>query len=243
MDSRRLQEQVAPIAALADPVRRGLYAYVAGQPHEVSKDEAAGAVGISRDLAAHHLDRLVDQGLLEASFRRLSGRRGPGAGRPAKLYRRSGRQLEVSLPPRNYELAATIFSEALDSIGRPHSAVAVGKVAFESGERLGREARRLAGSRPSRKGLLESAVRQLADCGFEPLPGPRGEVCLRNCPFQSLSGRKPELTCRGMNLPFMEGFLRGLGLGGFQAELEPSPDRCCILLRPVKRRAAGKNQG
>lgn len=244
MDSERLKEQLTPVAALVDPVRRGLYAYVTGQPHGVSKAEAAEALGISRELAAHHLDRLEDEGLLEASFRRLSGRRGPGAGRPAKLYRPSGRQVQLSLPPRNYELAATIFSEALALIGRPGSAAAVAKVALEFGERLGREARRLAGSRPSRKALLESARRQLGDWGFEPYPGPRDEVCLRNCPFQSLSGRRPELTCGAMNLPFLEGFLTGLGMGAaLEAELKPSPDGCCVLLHPARRRGASSGAG
>src|SRR5512141_2158384 len=100
MEPRAVERQLAGLAVLSEPARRALYVYVADRQADVGRDEAARAVGVSRSLAGFHLDRLVEEGLLEASFRRLSGRTGPGAGRPAKVYRRSRRQLEVSLPPR-----------------------------------------------------------------------------------------------------------------------------------------------
>ena len=75
-------------------------------------DPQLNRLGIARPLAAFHLDKLVEQGLLEASYRRLTKRRGPGAGRPAKLYCRSGLQVNLSLPPREYELAARLFASA-----------------------------------------------------------------------------------------------------------------------------------
>ena len=84
-----LAERLADMGPLADPLRRSLYLFVAAQGHEVSRDEAAAGTGISRSVAAFHLDKLVDGGLLEASFRRLGGRTGSGAGRSSKLYRRS----------------------------------------------------------------------------------------------------------------------------------------------------------
>src|SRR6266550_1869351 len=112
MQARNVESTIGRIAGLADPVRRTLYFYVAQSPGEVSRDQAARSVHIARPLAAFHLDKLVEQGLLEASYRRLTNRRGPGAGRPAKLYRRSGIQVDVSLPPRQYELAARLFASA-----------------------------------------------------------------------------------------------------------------------------------
>ena len=105
MAATELERQIAAIASLDDPVRRGLYLYVSGRGREVGRDEAARAVRISRALAAFHLDKLVQHGLLVTTYRRLTKRRGPGAGRPAKPYRRSDRQLDVTLPPRRYELA------------------------------------------------------------------------------------------------------------------------------------------
>src|SRR5438132_1715833 len=91
-----LQGEIDRVAALAEPVRRALYLYVAGQNDVVGRDQAASALGMSRRLAAFHLDRLVDAGLLEVSFRRLSGRTGPGAGRPSKLYRRSPHRIPLA---------------------------------------------------------------------------------------------------------------------------------------------------
>src|SRR5439155_1139106 len=110
-------DPVRAIAALDEPTRRSLYELVAAGHDEIGRDQAASAVGISRELAAFHLDRLVDAGLLEVGYRRLSGRSGPGAGRPAKLYRRTSRQFEVSLPPRRYEAIADLFAECLEQLG------------------------------------------------------------------------------------------------------------------------------
>ena len=129
--------------ALADPVRRELYRWVVAQAEPVSRDQAAAGAGVPRHTAKFHLDRLVADGLLETEFRRLTGRRGPGAGRPAKLYRRSARQLSLTLPPRQYELAAQIMAAALDGGGNPealHTAAAeVGRQAGTSLEALGYE--------------------------------------------------------------------------------------------------------
>src|SRR5262245_41735059 len=107
-----LERQLVPLAALADPVRRSIYLHVLAQGNEVSRDEAARELHVSRALAAFHLDKLADAGLLEVSYRRLSGRTGPGAGRPSKLYRRSALQVDVTVPARRYELAARLLAQA-----------------------------------------------------------------------------------------------------------------------------------
>src|SRR5580765_3916893 len=114
---RPVESQIDELASLAEPVRRKLYLYVAGRKGEVGRDEAARAVKVSRGLAGFHLDRLVEEGLLEASFKRLSGRSGPGAGRPSKVYRRASGQIEVSFPPRSYELAGRILVSAIEAAG------------------------------------------------------------------------------------------------------------------------------
>jgi len=107
-------DRLGAIGALSEPTRRALYEHVAATGDWVSRDQAADAVGLERGTAAHHLDRLAADGLLDVDYQRLSGRRGPGAGRPAKLYRRSRRQFEVSLPPRDYELAGHLLARAAD---------------------------------------------------------------------------------------------------------------------------------
>ena len=108
---------IEAIGALADGVRRGLYDVVVDADHPVGRDEAAEAVGVARQTAAYHLDRLADEGLLDVTYERLSGRTGPGAGRPAKLYQRSGAEHDVTLPPRRYLLAARILLEAVAGEG------------------------------------------------------------------------------------------------------------------------------
>jgi predicted ArsR family transcriptional regulator len=233
MSARNAENTIARIAALADPVRRALYFYVANDPGEVSRDQAARGVRIARPLAAFHLDKLVEQGLLQASFRRLSRRRGPGAGRPAKLYRRSGLQVGLSLPPREYELAARLFAGALVA-GVPAAARArTRKAARDFGAALGREARRRAGTRAGRAALLAQLHTVLREHGYEPCQeGPAGEaIRLRNCPFDALARDYRPLMC-GMNQALLAGVVRGLGLRGLAATADSQPGMCCVVLRP-----------
>ena len=232
LQSPEVTSQIAAVAALNEPIRRALYGYVLRQPGAVGRDEAAQAVNISRELAAFHLDKLVELELLDVEFRRLTGRRGPGAGRPAKLYRVSDRQLAVTVPERRYELAARLLAEAFAE-GTERS-VAVAAVARRFGERLGAEARPHLGRRPSRKRLLETASDVLRRHGFEPV-GDGGEVRLRNCPFDTLARDHTLLVC-GMNLHIAEGLLSGLGAAAIEARLDPQPGHCCVALAPSRAR-------
>jgi predicted ArsR family transcriptional regulator len=216
-----LDRRLAALAALGEPLRRRLYHFVGRQDHAVSRDEAAEGAGVSRSAAAFHLDRLVDDGLLEAEFRRLSGRRGPGAGRPAKLYRRAPAEISVSLPARRYELAADLLATAVTTATETGAAVetTVREVAGRRGEELAATA---AG------GGMQGAADALAGEGYEPRVGP-GEIVLANCPFHTLAGRHPALVC-GMNLALLDGFARALPDAGLHAELAPSDRHCCVRL-------------
>ena len=131
-------------AVLAEPTRRGLYEFVVARHEPIGRDEAAAAVGISRELAAFHLDRLVDAGLLLTEYRRLTGRTGPGAGRPAKLYRRATGDIEFSLPQRHYERAAELMATALDRLGAATGLEAVGADRTGAREGAGCRCRRAA---------------------------------------------------------------------------------------------------
>ncbi len=233
MDRQRLERQIAGLAVLDEPARRSLFFYVVDRQREVSRDEAARAVGVSRSLAGFHLDRLAEEGLLEVTFRRLSGRSGPGAGRPAKLYRRSDRQLEVSLPQRSYELAARMLATAVDAGGAPQTQQALGEAARGVGKRIGLKARAQAGPRPGKKHLFAVAVAALTANGYEP-EQEGGELRLRNCPFHALVSEHTQLVC-GMNLALIEGLVEGLGLPGTTPVLSPAPGRCCVCLRLGKK--------
>lgn len=229
MRADRLEREIAGLASLGEPARRQLYLYVAGRPGDVSRDQAARAVGISRSLAGFHLDRLVEEGLLEASFRRLSGRSGPGAGRPAKLYRRSDRQVEVSVPERRYELAARILATAVDASGSPKTRNALVETARAIGERIGAKARARAGSRPGRKRLIAGMTDALAEQGYEPVTA-EGELRLGNCPFHALVAEHRDLVC-GMNLALMKGVVEGMELAAAKPVLAPADGRCCVCVR------------
>ena len=233
MERKELDRQIAGLSVLDDPVRRSLYFYVVRKHGDVSRDEAARAVGMSHTLAGFHLDRLAEEGLLETSFRRLSGRAGPGAGRPAKLYRRSERQLAVSLPQRSYELAARILTAAIEGSGTQNVVTVLRKTARLEGKRISADARARAGSRPGRKRLLAGAVATLAAHGYEPEQA-AGEIRLRNCPFHALAVEHKELVC-GMNLALVEGVVSGLDIKGVKPVLDPKPGMCCVALRLEKK--------
>ena len=144
------EARVAGVASLAEPQRRVLYRYVVAKGRAVGKDEAALVLGVARSVAGFHLDRLAADGLLTTEYRRLTGRQGPGAGRPAKLYRRAEGELAVSLPPRQYDLAAGLLAAAVNRATATDAPVgeALARVAAERGRELGARARREAGPRP-----------------------------------------------------------------------------------------------
>jgi predicted ArsR family transcriptional regulator len=226
-------DQVTRLALLGDPTRHSLYLYVVGQSDPVSREQAASATGASRDNAAFHLDKLVEAGLLEATFRRLGGRTGPGAGRPSKLYQRGAAQLQVSVPPRRYELVAELLAQGFDQLNTKRAPATVATAARRAGMALGAQAR------PGRGSALRRITTLLDEQGFEPLEAPRGVVRLRNCPFHEVSQRHPDLVC-SMNQAFMEGVIDGAGAAGVTARLDPQPGRCCVTLHSGPRGPADR---
>ena len=224
-----LERQVAGIGALAEPARRALYAFVASEPGPVSREQAAEHTGLALHSVRFHLDRLVEEGLLDVEFRRLSGRSGPGAGRPAKLYRRSDRQLSVSIPDRRYDVVGDVLAEAVDRSAREGSPVqdAVRSAALTHGRRLGAaSATTVADAGGSEQ---ECVAQVLAGSGYEPRVVGE-EVVLANCPFDRLARDHTELVC-GLNLALVDGVLQGLGCTTLQAVLDPRPGRCCVTAR------------
>jgi predicted ArsR family transcriptional regulator len=224
----RTEQGLADLAVLADAVRRRLYLHVVEQAEPVSRDAAAAAIGIGRSLAAFHLDRLVEAKLLRTEFRRLSGRTGPGAGRPSKLYRASDREVRAVVPQRRYEVAAELFAEALSAPGAGPDRVA--KAASSYGSRLGQEARRRAGPRAGQRRRFEALQSVLRDAGYMPFIGEgQSELRMLNCPFHELAQRHRQLTC-GMNLALVQGMLDGANLPPSAARLDSQPGVCCVAL-------------
>jgi predicted ArsR family transcriptional regulator len=232
------EDRLCGVASLAEPQRRALYRFVVSRGDAVGKDEAAAAMGVARSVAAFHLDRLVADGLLVHEFRRLTGRRGPGAGRPAKLYRRAPGEVSVSLPPRQYDLAAGLLAAAVSDATRTGTPVAevLARVAGERGRAMGERARDRAGKRPSRRALLDAALRVLDEQGYEPHEE-GSEIVLGNCPFHALVDEQRELVC-GMNRDLLGGMAGAVGDGVLSARLAPSEGSCCVRVDVRPRRSA-----
>lgn len=216
------------IALLDEPVRRALYEWVVAQGRPVGRDEVAAAVNVTRSLAAFHLDRLAEAGLLSISYRRLSGRTGPGAGRPAKLYARGEREMRVSLPERRYDVAASIMADALEAMTGQLPPDALRAAAHHVGEDVGTAARMAAGPRPSRARRRQGLLEALGGRGYEPREID-GEIRFGNCPFHALVANHRDLVC-GMNLALAEGVLDGLGDDAATARLDQQPGLCCVAI-------------
>jgi predicted ArsR family transcriptional regulator len=216
------------IALLDEPVRGASYDWVIAQGRPVGRDEVAAAVGVSRSLAAFHLDRLAEAELLSVSYRRLSGRTGPGAGRPAKLYARGEREMRVSLPERRYDVAASIMADTIEAMGGMRPPDALRAAAHRVGQDAGAAARQAAGPHPSRARRRQRLLEALAGRGYEPREID-GEIRFGNCPFHALVADHRDLVC-GMNLALAEGVLDGLGDGAATARLDQQPGLCCVAI-------------
>ncbi|HEX6450615.1 MAG TPA: helix-turn-helix domain-containing protein [Trebonia sp.] len=220
------EADLASVSRLDDPVRGRLYGFVSGCPEPVGRDEAAAAVGIGRALAVYHLDKLVEAGLLTVGYRRPPGRSGPGAGRPAKVYSRSDSEFTVTVPAREYQLAASLLVQAVAADQSGLTQAALQDAARQLGAGLGQQ-RRTDGSQGDAPRLdVESALSQY---GFEPWRDEEGTVRMRNCPFRRLAELRPEVICH-MNLALIEGLVMGLGADGLYPVLDPNPGHCCVAI-------------
>jgi predicted ArsR family transcriptional regulator len=226
-------QELGAVSLLLAPLRWRLYQYIHGAGEAVGRDEAAAAAGISRNLAAFHLDRMAEAGLLTVEYRRLTGRSGRGAGRPAKLYRAAAQRIVVSLSATRYPLAGGILATAVDEKGADEDGVAVvRRVAVRVGAELGPKLRRPVGADGDPLGLAELAVREL---GYDP-ERDRGWLVLRNCPFAELAASHRELICQ-MSHALLTGLLPGLGAEGVSAAgPRPSeqPGFCCVIITQAR---------
>ncbi len=217
-----MRDQIESLAALADPVRRRLYDAVVATSEGLSREQAAAVVDIPAHSARFHLDRLVAAGLLDVTSRRLTGRTGPGAGRPAKVYRRSAATVEVSVPPRRYDLVASVFAGAVQrSLGGAELAQALAAEAHQAGHDD-------AWAHDAGGDDEERTTAVLEGRGFAPYPTDEG-IRLRNCPFDALAREHTALVC-GVNRDYVAGVVDGLGCTGLTAVLDPGEDRCCVRI-------------
>jgi predicted ArsR family transcriptional regulator len=226
------RQQLAALALLADELRQRLYRFVAAQPGPVTRDQAAAAVGISRKLAAFHLDKLTAAGLLETTTPDPASRR-PGPGRAPKAYRPATAEVAVSVPQRRYDALGEVLAQAIIADGPASTARHTAQqIARERGRGLGervRRERRLGRLGPER--ALTVVGDLLGACGYAPAHTATPlQLVLRSCPFRHLARRAPELVC-SLNQEFVAGLLAGLQAYRVEAVLQPDPTRCCVLVQ------------
>jgi predicted ArsR family transcriptional regulator len=210
MDPSDVDQQLAGLAGLGDPIRRALYRHVADRGVPISRDEAAHAVGISRPLAAYHLDKLVDDGLLEPRYHRRS---------------------DLSLPARDYAALAELLARAVEADPSGAATAALDRAATTLGVELGAEA----ASRTAPEGDPDQALaalgQALAARGYEPYDDPDGTIRLRNCPFDRIAAQHRQLVC-GANHAMLQALTDQVDGDPptVRAVLDPQPGRCCVTL-------------
>jgi predicted ArsR family transcriptional regulator len=220
-------DAIGAIALLDDPARARMYEFIRRAAAPVTREQVGAELGISAKLAAFHLDKMAAAGLLAAHYARPPGRSGPGAGRPAKQYRPSGLELEVSIPARRYELVASVLANAVKGSrdGDPPL-----RAAIRLARRRGREAAATSGaaSGPRSRAGTQRVERLLRDRGYEPRRASASRLELANCPYRAAAVEAPEVVC-AMNQAFIQGLAAEAG-GGVRARLDPAPGRCCVVL-------------
>jgi predicted ArsR family transcriptional regulator len=239
MSTQRLPDDIAALSLLDEPVRRALYEWVVAQARDVGREEAAKALGITRSLATFHLDRLTEGGLLEGGYRRLTGRVGPGAGRPARVYRRAKRDFAVTIPDRRYQRTADLFASALEALGDGSPPPALTAAAAKLGTELGRA------NVDRRRASARSLTAALERGGYEPVAEAGRTIRLRNCPFDALVEEHRRLVC-GTNLALAQGIASGAGVTDLVPILDPQPGYCCVAFVPqpaIADRSRGHAQG
>lgn len=225
-----LEQRIAGIAALDQPLRRDLYRLLADGRWR-TRDDAAAALDVARSVAAFHLDKLAEAGVLATRFERLSGRSGPGAGRPSKLYGLARDELAASVPERHYDLAGSLLARAIAESARTGDDVrtCLEAAAVAAGRDIGELARDAVADARRGKQRREAVLDVLTENGYEPSIV-HGQVALANCPFHRLAEQERELVC-GMNLHLLSGLIEGLGQADdLRAHLAPEPGYCCVRI-------------
>ncbi len=219
--------------ALGDETRWRIYEQIRRAGRPLSRQEVGERVGIPVRLAAFHLERLLDVGMLTAHYARPPGRSGPGAGRTAKYYAPAELELDLSIPQRRYEFLGALLVDALQAASRGEPAYeAASSIASTQGREIGEGARPRRSHRRTEGQRRRTLTNLLDDLAYEPYPTPEGGIAFHNCPFHSLARRAPEVVCF-INHAFLDGILDGLGEEGLEALLAcRQPGDCCVLLQP-----------
>jgi predicted ArsR family transcriptional regulator len=219
------------LAVLCEPRRREVYEYVASEGRPLSRDDVSAALGMGRSLAAFHLEKLAAAGFLDYTFERpAEAGPGPAVGRRSKYYSVGQGEIELSLPPRRYDIAGGILARAVAASRNGSDPVtAARRVARADGRLFGEQF--ADPGRTSPRKTIAAAKRALTHFGYGPAID-HGQIRLSNCPFQTLSEAEPDVVC-GLNESFVRGLLEGIQGDPAVVAARHNRERteCCVLVR------------
>lgn len=233
MNSSQLDRTIGDLtASLGDPTRRAIYIAVRESPEPMTSSMVAKLFDIHPNVARHHLDRLASDGYLQVSHRRPSGKSGPGAGRPAKCYEATEKEIEVHFPARRYDILVELLTRIIGRIAPDD----VARVAEEVGREYGSELAAEIGT-PEDAGYEEAVVavaQAMSGLGFGIDPDvPAGRLLTSHCPFGEAAAGHPEVVC-SLDRGIVAGLMGGVGAKG-RPVVHPhgSPDEDCVTEIPV----------
>jgi predicted ArsR family transcriptional regulator len=193
MDISTLDSRISDLtASLGDPTRRAIYIAVRESPEPMTTSKVAGLFDIHPNVARHHLDRLADDGYLRVSQARRSG--GPGAGRPAKTYEATSKEVSVHFAPRRFEMLTEMLFKVLAEVAPPNLSAVAEKVGRAYGQELASEIG--APHDPGYDEAVQAVASAMTGLGFSVDPDVDGQRLLTShCPFGETATNHPDVIC------------------------------------------------
>ena len=193
MDRDTLDSRISDLtASLGDPTRRAIYIAVRESAEPMTTSKVATLFDIHPNVARHHLDRLADDGYLKVSLGRRTG--GPGAGRPAKTYESTNKEVSVHFAPRRFEMLTEMLFEVLEELSPPDVSDVAERVGRQYGERLAAEIG--AADDPGYDEAVQAVASAMTGLGFSVDPDIEGQRLLTShCPFGETATNHPEVIC------------------------------------------------
>lgn len=169
------------LQAIGDRGLRDTLVFVRGEPQAVTIDEVAAAHGIHRNVARRRLEQLATARLLVTGFERRTGRSGPGAGRPAKVYSPAPEMSGIEFPARRYPELVGLLLDDVPTRRREDVGVRFGTMLAAAAEVEPSTDRRVG---------LERLCEALGALGFqahlESLDDDAAEIVTPTCPLRPL---------------------------------------------------------
>jgi len=193
MDTTTLDSRISDLtSSLGDPTRRAIYIAIRESAEPMTTSKVAELFDIHPNVARHHLDRLAGDGYLKVSHLRRAG--GPGAGRPAKTYESTNKEVSVHFAPRRFEMLTEMLFKVLEELAPPN----VSEIAEQVGRTYGSELAAEIGAPtdPGYDEAVQAVASAMTGLGFSVDPDVEGQRLLTShCPFGETATNHPDVIC------------------------------------------------